>query len=33
MAKATVADLAAELKVTPETLLVQLRAAGVNKSA
>ncbi|MBU6504161.1 MAG: translation initiation factor IF-2 [Betaproteobacteria bacterium] len=33
MAKATVADLAAELKVTPDTLLVQLRAAGVSKSA
>ncbi len=32
MAKATVADLAVELKVTPETLLVQLKAAGVNKS-
>ncbi len=33
MAKATVADFAAELKVTPETLLVQLRAAGVSKAA
>ncbi len=32
MAKATVADLAVELKVTPETLLVQLKAAGVSKS-
>jgi translation initiation factor IF-2 len=32
MAKATVADLAVELKVTPETLLVQLKAAGVTKS-
>ncbi len=32
MAKATVADLAVELKVTPKTLLVQLKAAGVNKS-
>ncbi|MDE2260729.1 MAG: translation initiation factor IF-2 [Betaproteobacteria bacterium] len=32
MAKATVADLAVELKVTPETLLVQLKAAGVKKS-
>ncbi len=31
MAKATVADLAVELKVTPETLLVQLKAAGVSK--
>jgi len=32
MAKATVADLAVELKVTPDTLLVQLKAAGVSKS-
>ncbi len=31
MAKATVADLAVELKVTPESLLVQLKAAGVSK--
>ncbi len=33
MTNATVADLALELKVTPETLLVQLRAAGLNKTA
>ena len=33
MVKATVADFAAELKVTPEKLLEQLKAAGVTKSA
>ncbi len=33
MTNATVADLAVELKVTPETLLDQLRAAGLNKTA
>ena len=33
MVKATVADFAVELKVTPEKLLEQLKAAGVIKSA
>ena len=33
MVKATVADFAVELKVTPEKLLEQLKAAGVTKSA
>ncbi len=32
MANATVSELATELKVSPETLLEQLRAAGVGKS-
>ncbi|RYF40665.1 MAG: hypothetical protein EOO27_47375, partial [Comamonadaceae bacterium] len=33
MSSTTVAEFAQELKKTPETLLEQLRSAGVSKSA